>query len=253
MRAIVAIAWVLIAAGAAGAATVRLPEGNTRGFLVVRSAEGQVIGHGELRQLPVPGGIESRLSLAFTDGSRREETVVFSQDKAFRLESYRLVERGPLFPGSDIAFDRKSGQYKARVREKKGEEERTASGELEMPADLYNGMALVLLKNLADGQRASGQMAVFTPKPRLIRMDLFAEGDDKMRLGGATLTARRYLVKLDVKGLTGMIASLIGKDPPDSRYWLVTGDVPAFARFEGAMFLNGPIWRIEMTVPEWVR
>ena len=121
MRAIVAVAWVLIAAGIAGAANIRLPEGNARGFLVVRSAEGQVIGHGELWQLPVRGAIESRLSLAFTDGSRREETVVFSQDKTFRLESYRLVERGPLFPGSDIAFDRKSGQYKARVREKKGE------------------------------------------------------------------------------------------------------------------------------------
>ena len=24
------------------------------------------------------------------------------------------------------------------------------------------------------------------------------------------------------------------------------GDVPAFVRFEGAMFLNGPVWRVEM-------
>jgi hypothetical protein len=250
---ILAIAWVLIAASAAGAVNVRLPEGNARGFLIVRSAQGEPIGHGELRQLPVPGGIESTLSLAFKDGSRREETVVFSQNKTFRLESFRLVERGPLFPTSEISFDRKSGQYKARVQEKKGDEERTASGELEMPADLYNGMSLVLLKNLADGERASGRMVVFTPKPRLIRVDLSAEGDDKVRFAGNTLTARRYLVKLEVKGLTGVVASLIGKEPPDSRYWLVTGEVPAFARFEGAMFLNGPVWRVEMVGPEWPR
>ena len=60
-------------------------------------------------------------------------------------------------------------------------------------------------------------------------------------------------MKLEIGGLTGVIASLIGKDPPDSRYWLVTGEVPAFVRFEGAMFLNGPRWRIEMTTPEWPR
>ena len=168
-----------------------------------------------------------------------------------RLESYRLVERGPSFPTAEIAFDRKSGQYKARTQDRKGGEERVATGQIEMPADLYNGMALVLLKNLADGEKASGQMAVFTPKPRLIRMDLSPEGEEKVRLGGTALTVRRYLVKLEIGGLTGAIASLIGKDPPESRYWLATGEVPAFLRFEGAMFLNGPRWRIEMTTPEW--
>jgi hypothetical protein len=34
---------------------VRLPEGNTRGFLVVRSADGKAIAHGELRQKPCSG------------------------------------------------------------------------------------------------------------------------------------------------------------------------------------------------------
>jgi hypothetical protein len=48
-----------------------------------------------------------------------------------------------------------------------------------------------------------------------------------------------------------VIASLLGKSPPDLRYWLVTGDVPAFVRFEGAMFLNGPVWRLELTTVEW--
>jgi hypothetical protein len=122
-----------------------------------------------------------------------------------------------------------------------------------MPADLYNGMALVLLKNLVEGERAGGQMAVFLPKPRLIRVDLVPEGEDKVRVGGNALTARRYLSRLQIGGLTGVIASLIGKDPPDSHYWLITGEVPAFARFIGAMFLNGPVWRIEMTAVDWAR
>jgi hypothetical protein len=249
-----AVAALGVAVAHAGPVAVRLPEGNTRGFLVVRAADGTAIGHGELRQKPRPPLVESSLVLDFKDGSHREETVVFSQDKAFRLEAYRLVERGPGFPATaEVSFDRKSGQYRARFRDRKGGEEQAASGELEMPADLYNGMALVLLKNLADGERASGQMAAFLPKPRLIKMELGAEGDDRGRIGAQALTLRRYLVKLQVGGLTGVVASLIGKEPPDVRYWLATGDVPAFARFEGAMFLNGPVWRIEMTPIDWTR
>jgi hypothetical protein len=94
-------------------------------------------------------------------------------------------------------------------------------------------------------------MVVFTPKPRLIKMNLVSEDEDVVYLGGATKIARRYLVKLEVGGLTGVLASLVGKDPPDVRYWLVTGEVPAFVRFQGAVYLRGPVWRLELTTPEW--
>jgi hypothetical protein len=46
--------------------SVRLPEGNTRGFLVLRFPDGTVIAHGELRQKPAQELIENRLFLAFT-------------------------------------------------------------------------------------------------------------------------------------------------------------------------------------------
>jgi len=143
---------------------VRLAEGNTRGFLVVRAPGGGPIAHGELRHRPSGGVIESRLRLNFKDGSLYEETVTFTQNDVFRLEAYRLLQRGPSFPAADVAFDRPSGQYRARIQEK-GEPERSASGSLEMPADLHNGLAFVLLKNLPAGH-GSGQMVVFTPKAR---------------------------------------------------------------------------------------
>lgn len=229
---------------------VRLPEGNTRGFLVLRRPGGEPIAHGELSQRPTGALIESRLLLNFKDGSLYDETATFSQVGVFRLEAYRLVQQGPSFPTAEISLDRKSGQYKARTQEKKDGPEKSASGPLEMPPDLYNGLALVLLKNLPAG-RGAGRMAVFTPRPRLIRMELTAEGEDDVVAAGEAKKATRYLVNLDVGGLTGVIASLIGKEPPDVRYWLVTGDVPAFARFEGALYLNGPVWRIELTGVEW--
>jgi hypothetical protein len=245
------VSVLLATAVQAGPVRVRLTEGNARGFLVLRSLQGDVIGGGELSQKPAGPLVESRLTARFKDGSLREETTTFSQNEVFRLESYRLVQRGPSFPTMEVSFDRTSGRYQAVVQEKKGGKEETASGTFDVPADVYNGMAVVLLRNLPAGTSSTAQMAVFLPKPRLLRMTLGAEGEDRVIAGGEALKAVRYLVKLEVGGMAGAIASLIGMIPPDLRYWLVLGDAPGFVRFEGAMFVNGPVWRLEMAPVEW--
>ncbi len=243
---------ILLASGAqADPVRVRLTEGNARGFLVLRSPQGDVIGAGELSQRPAGPLVESRLTVRFKDGSLREERTTFSQTEVFRLESYRLVQRGPAFPTMEVSFDRASGRYQAVVQEKKGDREETAAGAFDMPADLYNGMAVVLMKNLPAGAPSTSQMAVFLPKPRLLRMTLGAEGEDRVIAGGEAQKAIRYLVKLEVGGLAGAVATLIGMIPPDLRYWLVPGEAPAFVRFEGAMYVNGPVWRLEMAPVEW--
>ena len=58
------------------------------------------------------------------------------------------MQYGPSFPTSEVSFDRKSGQYKARSQVEKDDKQKVAGGKFEMPDDLYNGMALILLKNL---------------------------------------------------------------------------------------------------------
>jgi len=184
--------------------------------------------------------------LRFADGSVHDEVTTYLQHGVFRLEKYRLTQRGPSFPGAEISFDRKGRHYQAKVRDRIGGAEETASGEFDVPVDLYNGMVLTLLKNLPPGKGVTGQLAVFTPKPRLLRLELSREGEDRVAFAGDPKPATRYLVHMEIGGLTGVIASLIGKNPPVLRYWLATGDVPAFVRFEGAMFLNGPVWRVEM-------
>jgi hypothetical protein len=68
------------------------------------------------------------------------------------------------------------------------------------------------------------------------------------QVGKTAKVVTRYLVKLELGGLTGLMAPVLGKQPPDLRYWLVTGDVPAFVRFEGPLFLHGPVWRLEPTM-----
>ena len=230
---------------------VRMIEGNFRGFIVLRSLEGAAIAYGEVSQKPTGDLVECRTILRFKDGSLFDESAAFSQKGVFCLEGYRLVQHGPSFPTSEVSFDRKSGQYQAQSQVEKDDKQKVAGGKFEMPDDLYNGMALILLKNLPGGAGATVHMAVFTPEPRLIEMKWSWEGEDEVLLGGRSMKTMRSLVKLKIGGFTGAIASLLGKSPPDLRYWLVTGDVPAFVKFEGAMFLNGPVWRLELTTVDW--
>jgi len=238
----------LLAASPAAAApiSVRSQEGPSYGFLALRSATGQTLAHGESIQIVKADRVDNRLTFRFKDGSLYDETVVFSQQKDFRLLSYRLVQRGPSFSeAQEIAMDRASSTYKSRV----GND--TNEGRLDLPPDLYNGMTSVLLKNLPKGTGAEVQVAAFTPKPRLLRMELVPGAEERFFIGDTARTATRYLVKLELRGLTGLVASALGKEPPDVTYWISKGLVPTFVRFEGPMFLKGPSWRIELSAPRW--
>jgi len=48
-----------------------------------------------------------------------------------------------------------------------------------------------------------------------------------------------------------VVASLIGKDVPDYHYWILGGGAPAFLAFEGPLYVDGPVWRVELVSPRW--
>ena len=232
----------------AEAVAVRIPESASRAFPVLRSADDKDLAHGEQVQTLRGDRVHSRLTFRFKNGSLYDETVVYSQSKVFRLLSYRLVQRGASFPSaSDVSFDRATGRYRAKV------DDDESDGRIDIPPDVHNGMTGVLLRNLPGGVSARGHMIAFTPKPRILKTELAPEGEDRFVIGGAPHKATRYLIKLELGGVTGVVASALGKAPEDVRYWLTAGPAPTFLKFEGAMFLNGPLWRIELGVPQWPR
>jgi hypothetical protein len=257
VRAVDVVFSVILALGVTGGTAaawgepvaVRFPESTGRGFLTLNSQRGDILAYGDVVQtLRKDSIMESHLVFRFKDGSVYDETVTFSQQKVFRLLAYRLTQRGKSFPETiEVAFDRASGRYRARA----GAGGETAEGTVDLPEDLHNGMTGALLKNLPAGASGKGHLLTFLPKPQLLKTVLRPEATDKFFVGDVTHTATRYLVKLEIRGLTGVIARLVGKDPPDLRYWVATGPAPAFVKFEGAMFLKGPRWRIELGTPRW--
>jgi hypothetical protein len=245
----VAIAFVVLAAVAACAEPVRVrfTESLSHGFLVLRNEAGDVLAHGELVQVPRGPRIENRLTFRFKDGSLWEETLTFTQQKVFRLITYRQVQRGPSFPTpSDVSFDRENGRYRAQVGD-----ESAVDGSVDVPEDVHNGLTSTLMKNLPPGGTAAGRLLVFTPKPQLLDTELRAEGEDRYFVGEAPRSATRFLLKMEPRGVSKIVASILGKDPPEVRYWIAGGTAPAFVRFEGPVFLKGPRWRIELGAPRW--
>jgi len=249
-------AWIAVSGMrlAAEPVAVRYAEGLVHGFLTLRTLDGTLIANGDLIQTARGTRVTSRLVFKFKDGSVLDETAVFSQRGQFRLISDHLVQKGPAFERSiEMSIDCASGRVIVKHTDEDGklkvEDER-----MELPPDLANGLVLTLLKNVRpEAPPASLSMIAATPKPRLVKLAISSGRQERFTTGTATRAATHYVVKIEVGGLAGVIAPLLGKEPPDSHVWILGGEAPAFVKFEGSMSLGAPPWRIELASPAWTR
>jgi hypothetical protein len=253
----VALLFVAVHFGAgalqAESVPVRYAEGLVRGFLVLRSPDGAVIANGELIQFLRDDRVTSRLVFHFKDGSLQDETAVFSQRRRFRLLSNHLVQRGPTFPHPmEVSIDTASGRVTVRHRD--DGKEKIIEERMELPSDLANGLMVTLLKNIApDAPSTTVSMLFATPKPRLVKLEITPIGREPFSVGRASYKATRFNVKVEIGGLAGLIAPLLGKQPKDTSVWIVGGEAPGFVRSEGQFYQGGPIWRIELASPDYPR
>lgn len=245
---------VLMGLGHASAApvAVRFAEGVTHGFLVLRNVDGELLASGDLLQFQQGGQVESRMVFHFKDGSIYDETVVFTQERVFTMQSYRLVHRGPAFTeDTEISLERASGKYRVNTKDHKNGRGQQLNGTLDLPPDVYNGMVITVTKNLPKGASETVHIVAFTPEPRLIELEFTPGGEQKVLIGELGKTATRYVLKPRLGIWLKLFATLLGRMPSDSHAWIISDEPPAFVRFEGQLITNGPIWRIETTRPRW--
>jgi len=231
---------------------VRQPEGRIHGFLVLRDTEGKVIATGELSQSANGAHVTGQLNYRFKDGSIRNETTVYSQRKTFQLISYHLIQKGPAFKSStDLTIDVATGQVTVRYIDDKGKQ-KIESEKMKLPTDLANGLVPTLLGDIdPKAVKSVFSMVVTTPKPRLVKLEVTPLAEDQFTVGGDGHKAMHYQVHVDIGGISGVIAPLVGKQPPDTHVWMVGGSAPGFLRSDGPMFDGGPIWRTELASPVW--
>ncbi len=234
----------------AGVVEVRYPEGISEGFVTLTSLDGKKLGDGEVSQIAAGADrIVSRLSIKLKDGSLHDETVVFSQKRRFKLLSYKLLQRGASFPEAlDVSLDTGTGAYTLRRTPPDGAQT-TDTGRLDLPPDTYNGMTVTLLKNLDPNASVTVHMVNFLPKPKVYAVELKPVEKESLRAGGVSRDAIHYTLSPQLGWFLQTLGSFLGKLPPDYHFWLVKGKVPAFVRFEGPLYTNGPLWRIEQANP----
>jgi hypothetical protein len=247
------LAIVLLQLGALPAEPipVRYREGTNHGFLAVRTLDGKILATGDLTQTVRKNEVVSRLVFRFKDGSVDDEAATFSQQQDFRLIRDHHVQKGPSFPHpTDVSIDASTGQVTVRYTDKGSEKVETQR--LDLPPDLANGMILDILKNIRpDTAETKVSYVAATPKPRLVKLSIVPQGEDKFSVVGAPYKATVFVLKVELGGLTGVIAPLIGKQPPDTKVWVVASGTPAFVKAEQSLYPGGPVWRIEMTSPAW--
>jgi len=249
----ITVSAILAGAGlSASNVPVRYKEGLTHGFLVLSTLEGNPIAVGDLTEVAQGNKVTSHLIYHFSDGSVQDETTVFSQRQNFSLITYHLVQKGPTFPHpSEISVVTSTGQVTVRYTNDKGEE-KTENERLKLPSDLANGLVLTLLKNVRPGEAVPQlSMVVATPKPRIVKLSITAEGKDPFTIAGSRRDALHYVIKVEIGGLAGIVAPLLGKQPPDAHIWIIGGEAPTFVKSETLSYLGGPVWRTELVSPVW--
>ena len=187
----------------------------------------------------------------FRDGSLDDETTVYSQKSTFRLISDRHVQRGPSFPDPfDITMDVRSQQTSIRDLSKGGGAVKTEH--MDLPPDLSNGLLFNLIKNLRpNGPKVEVSYLALSTKPRMVKLAITMEKEDHFRIAGRPFKAAEWDVKPELGGITGIVAPLIGKQPPDTHVWVAEGGVPTIVRVDGALYTGGPVWSIQLASPVW--
>ena len=130
--------------------------------------------------------------------------------------------------------------------------EKTIDERMKLPEDLANGLVTTLFSDIdPKSPKTVVSMLVTTPKPRLVKLEISPQGEDPFTIGGSPAKAQRYVVKVNIGGISGVVAPLVGKQPPDTHIWMSGGRVSGFLKSEGPLCDDCPIWQIELASPVW--
>jgi hypothetical protein len=231
---------------------VRYREGTLHGFLVLRTLEGTVIATGDLVQVSHGDQITSRLVYHFKDGSIDDETAVYSQRDVFRLINDHHIQKGPSFPQPvDISLETSNGNVTVHFTDNDGKD-RVTNDHFDFPPDLANGLVPTLAKNIRpDAPQTTVSYLTTEPKPLLIKLQISSGGKDRFSIGGSYRRAVRFVIKVEIGGILGLLAPVTGQQPPDILVWILGGEAPAFLKLQGPAYGGGPVWKTELVSPVW--
>lgn len=229
---------------------VRYPQGFAHVFLSLTDLDGKSLASGDFSQSERAGQLTAHLVFHFHDGSIDDETTTFTQRGIFRLLRDHHIQRGPSFPRPiDMLIDVPTGAVTSRSAGLDGKQ-KIATEHIDLPPDLSNGLALTLLLNIRPSAPVT-ELSLLTPgaKARIVHLAISPVGNDPFTVAGSRRTSTHFVARIEIGGLAGMIAPIIGKQPKDIHIWVYEGDSPAIVKLQGQMYEDGPVWCVGITGP----
>lgn len=228
---------------------VRHMEGVTFGFLVMRDLDGHAVAYGTIKQVVKPGDpvLTDDVQFEFKDGSYYRDITKFTQRGTFRLISDHAVQKGPSFKQhSESWIEARSGKITVRDLDKG----KQTTKQMALPTDVSNGLLFILVKNMDPSAETTVSMVAASEKPRVVKLIFTPAPEKTVKVGILEFKAQHYVMKVKIEGVAGKVAPLVGKQPPDSHFWVIKSESPTFAEFEGPLSADSPVWRIELAAPE---
>ena len=150
----------------------------------------------------------------------------------------------------DVLVTKATGQVTVHYTE--DGKDKIINESMTLPSDVANGLPLTLLQNIQPTTpKTTVSFVATTPKPRLVKLIITSSGQEPFMVGKSKHMATHYIIKVDIGGVAGAVAPIVGKQPPDRHIWIADEGAPVFVKMEGPLYNEGPIWRIELTSPTW--
>jgi len=241
------LAFAFTARAVAEPVAVHYVQATVHGFLTIQSEDGTVLGYGESIQSAAGDRVTLRTTLHFHDGSLDDETAVFTQHRVVAFVSDHHIQRGPFFKTAIDSTVQANGQVTITTTGEDGKVKQETS-HIDLPRDVSNGIVAPILYNLSS-TKAGVIVGMVLPigKGRLIKLHITPDRTESFTaIPGATRSATVFRIKLDLGGLAGAIAPMIGKQPADAMVWVLEGTAPVVVREDAQLSEGGPIVSIRL-------
>lgn len=213
---------------APGPIAVRFPPGTLHGFPSLSDGAGNVIADGELVQTLDGGTLKVRLRWSFRDGRTAIEEDDFEASARLVQRRFSWAESRDGVEQRRFEADLVKRRAVATRLDAEGKERRDEA-KLDLPpggAFAGYGTALAVSQlGLAAGATAELGFVAFTPKPRLVILQVRRDGEEAIVAAGREIPCDRFTLHPEVGWLVRLVAH-----PKDAHLWFTHASPPALVR-----------------------
>jgi len=233
-----------VLSGAAENATTS--EAALHGFPALYDLHGAKIADGEFVQWIENDLLHVTISYDFADGRRVEEKTSFRQNPRLIQEEWSWSESRGEELLRHFQVDFHSGKATAEKREGKNGKRSTEDLKVE-PGRTFAGFGFVLAiksirERLVKGEKVELEAVGFTPKPRVVSVDLSYGGLDQMKMASRIVKGDRFVIHPKIPAIAKPFIEV-----KDTRIWLALPPAVTFLRWEGGIVeTDDPLIRVDL-------